>query len=290
MLKASYEPLKVTKDNSFLIRSFNEKSFSAPYHFHPELELTLILKGEGKRYVGSNMSNYIAGDFVLLGPNLPHCWKSENIKGEKMAASSLVIQFTEDFLGQDFFSRPEMSSIAQMLGKSRFGMQFLGKLAADAKESMIALVNEESNFKKLILLLEMLQQLSTSRQYKLLDKQKQNFYQSLVEQKRINDVLAYIVDHFRETILLEKAASIAGMTPTAFCKFFKRATRKTFIQMVMEFRINYAMQQLVHTEKSISDIAFDSGFGDVSHFFKTFKKEKKLSPLNYRKNFAKEIM
>lgn len=289
MKKASLESLQVITGNSFLMRSFNEKAFSAPYHFHPELELTLILKGEGKRYVGSNMSSYTAGDLVLLGSNLPHCWKSENVKKGQINASSLVVQFKDDFLGQEFLSKVEMNNIKQLFERSRYGLQFLNKSALEARALIEAMNAESNSFQKLILFLQLLHYLASSKQYLLLDKQKHSATYTSSEHKRINEVLAYIVDNFRGTIVLEKAASIAGMTPTAFCKYFKRATRKTFIETVMSYRLNYAAQQLVHTDKAISDVAFESGFGDVSHFYKSFKKAKGFSPLSYRKSFAKEI-
>ena len=79
------------------------------------------------------------------------------------------------------------------------------------------------------------------------------------------------------------------MTPNAFCKYFKKITRKTFMETVIEYRINYATQQLVQTDKPISEISFDSGFGDVSHFYKMFKHKMHQSPLNYRKIFMREF-
>lgn len=289
MIKATFESLQPMNGNSFLTRRFKEKAFSAPYHFHPEYELTYIVKGEGKRFVGNDMAPYGAGDFVLIGSNLPHCWKSENIIRTKLNASSLVTQFTYGFLGTDFFASTEMESIHQLLTRSWYGIHFLPKTSNAVKESLAMLFDEENHFKKLLLFLDILHQLSISKNYRLLDKKQQPFTETPNEQKRINDVLAYIVENFRDEIILEEAATIAGMTSTAFCKYFKRMTRKTFIETVMDYRINYATQQLVNTDKPISDIGFESGFGDISHFHKKFKLKKNMSPLNYRKSFTKEI-
>ena len=100
-MKPAFESVNAAVNSSFVVRKFNERKFSAPYHFHPELELTLILKGNGKRYVGSHVNNYFAGDLVLLGSNLPHCWKTED--GAAGNSVSLVIHFNRDFLGKDFF-------------------------------------------------------------------------------------------------------------------------------------------------------------------------------------------
>src|SRR5471030_2629123 len=103
MIKASFEILQPGTGQSFLVRKFDKRAFDGPYHFHPEYELTSIIKGTGKRYVGSNMQDFFAGDLVLLGPNLPHCWKQE-AGSEQMEAGAIVVQFNADFLGADFFN------------------------------------------------------------------------------------------------------------------------------------------------------------------------------------------
>lgn len=289
MTKPAFEALHSTNVSSFLIRTFNESSFSAPYHFHPEFELTLILKGEGKRYTGNNMSPYQAGDLVMIGPNLPHCWKSETLHNGELNASSLVIQFRDDFLGTDFFLKPEMAGVSQLFKTSSFGIQFLDKTALLAKETLLLLLREEEPFRKLLLFLQILHDLAVSKEYILLDKQQRTSSHSSSERERINAVLAYVVDNFRKEITLEEASAIAKMTATAFCRYFKKITRKTFIQTVTEYKVNYATQQLIQTDKAISDICYESGFGDVSHFYKTFKAKNRLSPLHYRKTFMKEI-
>jgi AraC-type DNA-binding domain-containing proteins len=282
-MKAAFESLHLVNGNSFHVRQFDERYFSAPYHYHPELELTLILQGDGKRYVGNSLASYQEGDLVLLGPNLPHCWKSEHIKKGRINARSLVIQFAIDFLGKEFFDKTEMAAIHGLFVRSQYGVQFTGRQPVN---ELLQLEKTTSPFKRMIMLLEILQQLAESKQYELIDRQPVEVH---AEHKKINQVMAYIIDHFRENIVLEKAAAIAMMTPTAFCKYFKRHTRKTFMETVLDFRINYAAQQLVHTDKPVSDISYESGFGDVSHFYKVFKSKKALSPLQYRKKFASDL-
>lgn len=289
MIKPTLESLKAASSNSFLVRQFNERAFSAPFHFHPELELTLIVKGEGKRYVGNNLSAFTAGDLVLLGPELPHCWKLEKNPKKKTNAASVVAQFREDCLGDSFFSSKEMAAIQKLFHKSYSGIQFLGKTAGKAALQLTKLEAETHPFRKLIIFLETLQLLADSKEYVLLNKESGNTAYTSGEHNRINEVMAYIVEHFRKQISLDKAATIAGMTPTAFCKYFKRITRKTFIETVLEYRINYAAQQLVNTDHQVSHISFESGFGDVSHFYKTFRSKKKISPLHYRKKFSGEL-
>ena len=288
MIKASYEVLQPASGHSFLVRKFGKSAFDAPYHFHEEFELTYIVHGSGKRYVGSHMENFSSGDLVLLGSSLPHCWKLE--QGSAIEdASAIVIQFSINFMGEEFFSRPEMQNIKKLFQKSGSGISFHSGVRNAITRNMLLLTEEKSNFKMLITLLEMLQRLAGTAEYTLLDQQRSVAQRSLAEQERINPVFAYLVDNFRGQVSLDQASSIAHMTPNAFCKYFKKITRKTFMETVIEYRLNYATQQLIQTDKPISDISFESGFGDVSHFYKMFKNKMHQSPLNYRKTFMREF-
>lgn len=289
MIKASYEVLQPASGQSFLIRKFGKLAFDAPYHFHEEFELTYIVYGKGKRYVGSHMEDFSSGDLVLLGPNLPHCWKVDPDERDGEDASAIVVQFHANFLGDDFFDKAELQSIKKLFQRSASGISFSPVLRNTINKSMKLLAEEKSYFKMLMSLLEIMQRLSVSSEYKLLDRQRSVAEQSRAEQERINPVFAYLVENFRGRVSLDEASGIAHMTPNAFCKYFKKITRKTFMETVIEYRLNYATQQLIQTDKPISDISFDSGFGDVSHFYKMFKHKMLQSPLNYRKNFMREF-
>ncbi len=283
-MKPSFEAVNPSGRQSFLVRRFEEIRFSAPYHFHPEYELTLIVAGSGKRYVGTHMASYGAGDLVLLGPNLPHCWKTDLQPAEKSV--SVVVQFRDDFMGPEFLSKPELAAVAQLLQRSAQGLRFGGDTGA-VQNGLLALAQEHEPFKKLLLLLQILQSLSSTHAVATLDAQSRYPGLPPAEKERIRDVVAYIVEHFQEKILLKDAATVAHMSAPAFCNYFKRMTRKTFIEAVTDYRIDFAVQQLVHTDKPITQIGLDSGFDDSSNFYKTFKRRMKQSPLRYRNAFAK---
>ena len=287
-MKASFESLSSSGSNSFLVRKFQEKGFSAPYHFHPEYELTLITEGYGKRYVGTHMQDFFPGDLVLLGSNLPHCWKTEQRDGIPYSGS-VVIQFKHDFMGTAFFDKPEMKLVQQLLNNSKHGIQFTGNTAA-IQETISNLPDENNSFHKFLLTLKILHQLALHSGFVLLDQQNTYPDLSLTERERINAVIAYIVDNFQNNISLTNVAATANMTPPAFCKYFKKISRKTFIEAVTDYRIDFALKQLVHTEKSIAQIGFESGFNDISNFHKTFKARMHLSPLNYRNTFMKKLI
>ena len=285
-MKPAFENINIG-NSSFLVRKFEEKRFAAPYHYHPEFELTLILKGRGKRYVGTNMNDYFPGDLVLLGSNMPHCWKTNDSDNKEMS-ESVVIQFLTDFMGKDFFYKPETKNILRLLNKSVHGIQFTGDTIY-CKQRMTALVSEKDPLKKFLLLLEILQELAGTNHYMLLNSQ--SIYSGLpfAETERINAVFAYIVENFQDKVTLQRAASAANMTPHAFCKYFKKISRKTFIEAIIDYRIDFAVKELINTAKPIEQIGFESGFNDISNFYKTFKERRKTSPLNYRNSFIKKL-
>jgi AraC-like DNA-binding protein/quercetin dioxygenase-like cupin family protein len=285
--------LQPTTGHSFLVTTFDESGFKAPFHFHPEYELTLITAGSGKRYIGSHMAGFTPGDLVLLGPNLPHCWKLEPANAP---ASSIVIQFAADCLGQDFFSSPELSSIQRLLGSSHRGIHFpplvhpladsdVRFLRTSPVQRIHSLAVENNDFRRLVDLLEILQELAMEKDIVLLDTSGITAGLTPADRQRIHPIFAYLVENFRGPVSLEKAAAIAGMSPNAFCRYFRKITRKTFMEMVIQHRLDHATRQLIQTNEPISAICFDSGFGDISHFYKMFRSRMHISPLNYRKKF-----
>ncbi len=279
MQKASFEVLQPAAGHSFIVSTYDESGFKAPFHFHPEYELTLITTGSGKRYIGSHMASFTPGDLVLLGPNLPHCWKLEPADAP---ATSIVIQFAGDCLGQDFFSSPELSAIHRLLDSSHCGIHFPHTSPIQRIHTLAA---EQNDFRRLIGLLELLQELAHEKNNVLLDTSGMTAGLTPADRERIHPIFAYVVENFRGPVSLEKAAAIAGMSPNAFCRYFRKITRKTFMETVIQHRLDHATRQLIQTNDPISAICFDSGFGDISHFYKIFRSRLHISPLNYRKKF-----
>jgi AraC-like DNA-binding protein len=291
-VKPAFESLIPSAQSSFHVRRFQEKQFSAPYHFHPEYELTLIVRGHGKRYVGANMSNYFPGDLVLLGSNLPHCWKTAPLivaAGSSDSTSSegsvsVVIQFREDFMGMGFFDRPEMASVARLLAASRRGIHFTGD-TGPLEQQMHGLPAQDDPLQRLLQLLDLLQGLAAWPGQSFLDLSDSPSALSGPEKERMNLIMAYIVDNFQHEVSVKAAAAAVNLSYHAFCKYFKRANRKTFMETVTGYRIDMAMRQLIYTDKAISEIAFECGFNDISNFHKTFRARMCCSPLHYRKQF-----
>jgi AraC-like DNA-binding protein len=306
-MKAAYESLNPTSESSFLYRRFSLPKFNAPYHFHPEIELTLIVKGKGKRLVGSQIDNYEAGDLVLLGENVPHCWLNENTvddenlkkntvdegnseiigKGSLLnsdAAQSIVIQFKKDFLGDVFFEKLEFKKIKNLLEKAQSGLMITGETRDVLVEKMKEM-ESKNPYSRLMILIDILQKIACSNDTQIIDNQPLTIKLNQHDAEKINSIYAYIMEHYTSEISLENVAKQAFMTPPAFCRYFKKISRKTLVEVVVEYRIKHACQLLSSSDKSISDICFESGFGNISYFNKQFKEMMRETPLGYRRMF-----
>lgn len=283
MKKATAEILTTGANESFLCRHFNKRGFDAPYHFHPEIELTLILKGRGKRFVGTGYDIFNGEELVLLGPDLPHCWKLDEVS-ENEDAESIVIQFKENFLGRDFFLKPEFSKISDLLYHSNKGILFSNVSCREISPSIKEIATGKNNFNNIMLLLNLLAKLAESEDYKYLTEGKMEFQKSS-DQERINKVFAFIMENYHRNISLKEVSEIANMSTYSFCKYFKKITRKTLIETITGYRLDKAVKLLVKTGNPVGDIALESGFGDISHFHKIFKIKYGMSPLKYRQKF-----
>lgn len=277
-MKAIYEQLSLNVENSFLYRQFSLPQFDAPFHYHPELELTYIEQSEGRRFVGQQISNFEAGDLVLLGENVPHCWLN---KESVSLAKATVIQFKRDFVGKPFLNLPEMGLIKQLFDKAQSGIVIKGETRKKVVEKMD--FKGLNAFQKLIQLVEILYIIAISEEIELIDMHFLADKLSIADTERFQKIYAFIIENYQEDINLNTISAIAHLTPTAFCRYFKKMTRKTLVDVVTEFRIKHACQLLTSTEKSVADICFESGFGNISYFNKSFKQAMGHSPLAYRK-------
>ena len=314
-MKAIYEQLSGQKERAFWYRQFSLLTFDAPYHFHPELELTYIKQGKGTRFVGQQIADFEAGDLVFLGENLPHCWLNprnegalsqndrklrqnneelgqnnaklgQNTEGVDLAnaAQFVVIQFKADFMGTGFGSITEMSAIHELFKKAQSGILIKG-MTRDEIVYKMENIHSATPFYQLMMLLDILYLIATSTETELIDTQFSSHALTSVETERFRQVYTYIIENYTQEIDLEEVAAIAYLTPTAFCRYFKKITRKTLVEVVTAFRLKHACQLLTTTDKTVSDICFQSGFGNVSYFNKAFKNGVGQSPLQYRQLF-----
>lgn len=280
-MRAELEYISNQPMNSFLVKYVEREhrlDFKSVYHYHPEYELIWTLKGRGRRFIGSNISNYQSGELIFLGKNIPHCW----ITPER--SQQMVVQMKEDFLGVDFLNTPECINLKHMLENSYRGLQFFGKTKSSTQKKMKQLY-ETSSFHRLLLLLEILNDLAQSSEFEYLS---DDTFETAFDQKEVNRIQTiynYIHQNYQQTITLEQAMHLVNLSKSAFCKFIKRKTNKTFSQIVNQVRIQKATELLIETNKPIMEICYDVGYNDPSYFFKLFQKEMNVSPKQFRLNY-----
>lgn len=277
-MKAQFENIASKKGaESFLAYALAVPYFEFKWHYHPEYELTLITRGEGKRLVGDSYNNYEAGDLVLLGRELPHTWTSEPIKNKKVSA--IVVQFPADFI-ERFTELEEFKRVKAMLNSSDRGLFFPDSTPVRMElEKLPAL----SGFEKVTALLTILHRLAGLRGEKL----SSGYFQPVKGKQtegRINKVCQYIQKHAHEPLSLEQVAGLIHLSRSAFSKFFKRATGKTFSDYVNDIRIGKACHLLAETDKPINEIAHETGFESLTYFNRVFLKKKNLTPRQLRSN------
>jgi AraC-like DNA-binding protein len=244
------------------------------WHFHPEIELCFTLKSDGKRFVGNDIAEYQAGDFVMFGSNLPHGFITE------MESEQIVIQMLESFLGLEFLEKPEMQVIKELFQKADRGIKFHGQTIKKAKKISYKILQLEG-LAKLLKLLDLLLLLATSEEYTLITNDSFHPNVKIIELERIQIVYDYILQNYQENITLEEASKLISMTKSSFCKFLKKHAKKTFSEMVNNIRIEHACNLIITSNKNISSIAFESGFNDISYFSRSFTKQMHMSPKAY---------
>src|SRR5690606_30830354 len=106
------------------------------------------------------------------------------------------------------------------------------------------------------------------------------------DKERIEKVFHYTIESFTKPVTLTEIAGLVNMSVPAFCNYFKKSTKKTYIDFLNEVRIGNACKLLTDTERTILDICFESGFNTLANFNKQFLKVKKMTPSKYRKYFS----
>lgn len=280
-MKPTFEIIEPSFGSSFYYskyaRALNNKAHL--WHYHPEIEMVFVNGGSGKRQIGSHLSYYTDGDLILVGSNLPHCGFTDSNTGNK---TETVIQMKPDFLGQGFLGLQETGWITKLFGKAKGGIAFGPETKAKVGRQ-IEKMNEQQPFEKLLALLQILKELESSRDYKILNAAGFSMEMQIQDNDRISMIFNYVKDHFQEEINLMDIAEMAHMTTPSFCRYFKKITKKTFTHFVNEYRIVHASKLLAEKQTSISNICYESGFNNFSHFNKQFKAFTGKSALQYRK-------
>ena len=278
-MKPLVQKLPIDGSSSFVARTYTTPHFETPWHQHEEYELLMEAAGNGSAFVGDHIGEYCAGDVYLLGKNLPHWFRK---KESDMIASAVVVQFKEDIFG-DFLNLPEMKLIRDTLLNASQGIALKGDLRESVRKTL-SMIESLSGFAQLAALLDCLHKISTSDQITFLTQSPIASF-SKQDQDRIHKVFEYTMQNFQRKILLQDVSELTNQSVSAFSHYFKKNTKKSYIQFLTEIRISHACKLLVTTEKSITEICYESGFYNWSNFSQHFNKLMCQSPLRYRKEY-----
>ena len=273
--------VNVPQQASFTVnRYIYEDRFPGIWHFHNEYELTLILESSGSRMVGDNIDRFTEGDLVFIGKNLPHTWRNDALHSfEKSEA--LVLHFLDHFCGRQFFEIPEMERVRRLLDRSHRGIRVSGKTRDEVAELLLKM-EQTAGVNKVIQLLSILNLLSASND--LSELSSEGFVNSIDNSgsDRLNQVYEYVMNNFQEDISLLDVAAVANMSPTAFSRYFKNRTRKSFTRFLIELKIGYACKLLMKEEIPVAHVCYESGFQNLSNFNLQFKTIMGLTPKKYQ--------
>ncbi|GAB3331455.1 AraC family transcriptional regulator [Larkinella ripae] len=272
-------------DRSFRVQVDDGPHFYDRLHFHPELQLTLIKESVGTQVVGDRIDRFRPYDLLLLGANLPHVFRNDPdyfTDQTGYRALSYSVYLSPEHLRQTFFGMPELNHLSQLFQDARRGVRirFNEAVSVTAHMEQLHLLRP---FEQLMTLLTVLDRMASDSRRELLSITAYEQPRRPDDHQRLDNVFTYILNHYALPITLEDVAGQAHLTPSAFCRFFRLHTRKTFSQLLNEVRIEHASRLLQESKLPIGQIAFSCGYTNLSNFNRQFKLITGLTPGQYIK-------
>ncbi|RZF60203.1 AraC family transcriptional regulator [Sphingobacterium corticibacterium] len=284
-MKAKFHQVPKAFNNAFSIRHDILPHFGTIWHYHPEIELHYLIKGEGVRFIGDHIDHFGEDDMVLLGSNLPHTWKCNEIKQGENHVEALVLHFHPECLGKEFLTVSETQEILKLLQLSKNGLIIHGDTKERIKELMAAM-QHTNGLEKLIYLFAIFRVLATSDEYETLSRSFAYNKLNKIDESRMDKVFSHTLTNFREKISIEDVAILCNLSSTSFCRYFKMITNKSYFDFLTEVRLNHACRLIIDSDLTMQHIAVESGFENTSNFYRHFKKFKGITPTEYRKRLV----
>ena len=270
----------MTKSDCFSVFARHKTEFDFPVHYHEEYELNFIENGKGvKRIVGDSVEEIDDWELVLIGPNTPHAWFTHKCKTELY---EITIQFHRDLFHEVFLKRTQLCVIKNLFEQSLKGILFskdiIQRVAPRIKE-----LEHKTGFDSVIELMIILNQLSLAPDSRCLSGEKvYNADYIYMDSVRMEKLIEFMNANFHRPVRLAEAANLVNMAETAFSRFFKAKTGINFVDFLNDIRLGHASRLLIDTKDPVTDIAVACGFTNISNFNRTFKREKSLTPKDFR--------
>jgi AraC-like DNA-binding protein len=276
-----FEDVPSDSQACFTLREFQWPAFPFNWHFHPELELTLIVKGRGLRFVDDSVQEFTEGDLCLLGANTPHCWASH--ANAPKGVHSLVIHFSPQAWGEFFWRLPEMRGVWRLFDLAGRGLVFHGAVRQEVSQMIWELTRDpHGSFSRLIAFLQVLERLANNKTWMPLASEGHKNPPSRQVWDKIGRILQVIHANLGPDLDQAGVARAMGMSAQAFSQFFRRSMGKTYVDYINELKIRQVCRALLETEDTITEVAYACGFNNLSHFNTQFRRFKQMTPREFR--------
>jgi len=284
--------IPVASEKSFIIQEETLPHFYTHFHRHTEIQITQIQAGRGILLIGNGMYRFQPDDIFIIGANQPHVFKNDpEYFGArfKRKVRSISLFFNPTGVISPLLNMPEMSMVKEFIKIASTGLQ---PCAANRKSiaDQLAKIKKSKGGFQLAAFIELLQLLANSQDWKTLAGDSLSTHITDSEGLRMNDIYQYTITNYTENISIERIAAIACLTPPAFCRYFKKHTRKTYVSFLNEIRINEACKQIVNGDfNSLTAIAYRNGFNNAVTFNRVFRKLKGCTPGEYIREYYKNL-
>ena len=276
-------PFKIPKPENvtLYIQNYVKESFYEKLHQHKEIQISLIIEGEGTYIIGDCVGEFKKNDIFVIGENLPHIFKRD--AAFKNETEMISLFFSKSSYGEDFFNLPEFEHLQNFFNDTSLGYEVISN--KNELSSLLSQIKTWSKYKQFISFLEILN---------LISKAKKRTLSSLInlkryagnEGKRMSDIFQFTMNNFDKEVSLNTIAGVANMTPNAFCRYFKQRTNKTFVNFLIDIRIGNACKLLTkNNDLNITEISYKSGFNNLANFNRKFKAIKGITPSDYKKKY-----
>ncbi|MFI3332490.1 MAG: AraC family transcriptional regulator [Rikenellaceae bacterium] len=277
----------LSEKDCFYIVDRNKSMFTYPLHRHEEYELNFVENGAGVvRVVGDSVEQISEYDLVLIASeNLEHVWEQGECQSDSI--HEITIQFSSDIFADSLLMRNQFESIRKMLDRAKQGLVFPLSAIMNVYSQLSRIAEEQKGFYQILKILAILYELSLCKDSRELSNTSFTQVQPTSDSRRISKVESYIAANYQEEITLTKLADIAGMSSSAFSRFFKMRAGRTLSDYLTDIRIGAAARMLIDTTDSIQEICFSCGFNNLSNFNRTFKRRKTITPKEFRDLYRK---
>lgn len=273
------------KREAFRFQEDGGSHFYDQLHQHAEIQIMLILLGEGTLIAGDYVGRFGPGDLYVIGSGQPHVFRNDKNyyqRNTRLKVKAFSIYFNEQYWGDSFWQLEEMKLIRKFSGKVSRGLEIKGKSKTEIVADLHRLKGTQG-IEKLILFLSMLKKCSEAKETKPLAVSGMVSGFNPEEGKRMNAIISFTFRESHRKIYIREAAEIANLSTEAFCRYFKLHTQKTYTSFLNELRVSNACQLLMNSDRSIQEVCYQAGFNNLSNFNRIFKRVTGKSPSHYLK-------